>query len=369
MKSLIFHTGALGDTLAAIPALKAVRKHMGPVPITMLTERHGNPLTVSAQSVLEGAGLIDEFIYYPVSPKTRGLFTALRDMGSKTNLIKTLRSKNFDTLFYLISLERKESSIKRDLVFFRMAGIKRVIGDSLVTTLPSRKIRGGLPTLPHQTDDLLSRLKAAGLEVPSGAEIDFSLSINDRERNSLEKWIQTLPKSGSRPLVAICPGSKMPAKRWPIDRYEEVTNLLIEKHDVWPIVFGGPEDQSLGQYLIEKWRRGWVAAGSLDVRGSVAAMEKCSFYMGNDSGPMHMAVAAGIPCVAIFSSRDYPGRWYPYGQGHYVFRANVECEGCMLQECKREKMKCIMSINAGAVYSAAVELLEKSHKNFSYEVD
>ena len=72
----------------------------------------------------------------------------------------------------------------------------------------------------------------------------------------------------------------------------------------------------------------------------IAALERCAFYLGNDTGTMHMAVAAGIPCVAVFSSRDFPGNWYPYGNGHVVFRTPIKCEGCFLEKCIENEMRC-----------------------------
>jgi ADP-heptose:LPS heptosyltransferase len=70
-----------------------------------------------------------------------------------------------------------------------------------------------------------------------------------------------------------------------------------------------------------------------------------------------MAAAVGVPCVAIFSSRDYPGRWYPQGEGHRVFRSQIECEGCGLVECIEKQMECIKRISANEVLDACREIL------------
>jgi heptosyltransferase-3 len=98
----------------------------------------------------------------------------------------------------------------------------------------------------------------------------------------------------------------------------------------------------------------------LNVREGIAALQKCALFLGNDTGTMHMAVAAGIPCVAIFSSRDYPGNWYPYGNNHIVFRTPIDCEGCMLERCIERKMECILSIDEDQVYAAAQKMLGSS---------
>ncbi len=99
--------------------------------------------------------------------------------------------------------------------------------------------------------------------------------------------------------------------------------------------------------------------GRLGVRAGIAAMEGCGFYLGNDTGTMHMAVSAGIPCVAIFSARDYPGLWYPYGHGHIVLRRTVHCEGCMLEVCHKNGKNCLMSISVDEVLEACTKMIER----------
>ena len=98
----------------------------------------------------------------------------------------------------------------------------------------------------------------------------------------------------------------------------------------------------IGDWLLERWGRGYNAAGALGIRSGLAAMKQCRFFIGNDTGTMHMAAAVGLPCVAVFSARGtVPGLWYPLGQGHQVFRTTIDCEGCGLVECLERGNECI----------------------------
>jgi ADP-heptose:LPS heptosyltransferase len=63
------------------------------------------------------------------------------------------------------------------------------------------------------------------------------------------------------------------------------------------------------------------------------ALQRCLAYVGNDAGTMHLAGMVGIPCVGLFSARDYPGQWEPYGEGHVILRHETECAGCMRTVC------------------------------------
>jgi ADP-heptose:LPS heptosyltransferase len=137
----------------------------------------------------------------------------------------------------------------------------------------------------------------------------------------------------------------MPAKRWPLERFLHVIGELISEFDIWPVIFGGEEDRVIGAWLLDRWGSGYNAAGALGIRSSLAAMKHCELFIGNDTGTMHMAAAVGLPCVAIFSSRERPGLWYPPGEGHRVFRSAIECEGCGLVECLELGNECLKRIS------------------------
>ena len=149
----------------------------------------------------------------------------------------------------------------------------------------------------------------------------------------------------------------MPAKRWDAERFAQAGSALIARHGVWPVVFGGPEDRDTGDALLRHWGRGYNAAGRLGLRASAAALKRCGLYLGNDTGTMHLAAAVGVTCAAIFSARDYPGRWYPAGRGHQVFRAQIECEGCRLTECVDRRNECLNRITVDEVVAGCETVL------------
>ena len=160
----------------------------------------------------------------------------------------------------------------------------------------------------------------------------------------------------------------MPAKRWPLSRFLHVIGNLISEFDVWPVVFGGHEDKVIGDWLLDRWGSGYNAAGNLGIRASFAAMKQCELFIGNDTGTMHMAAAVGLRCIAIFSSRERPGLWYPLGEGHRVFRSAIECEGCGLVECIELGNECLKRISVDEVLSACREMLaERTTRERDYQ--
>jgi len=149
----------------------------------------------------------------------------------------------------------------------------------------------------------------------------------------------------------------MPAKRWAPERFLEVgRQILAEDADNALIVVGGPEDRALGDDLCKRWGpRSLNLAGSVSVFGSAAALSRCAAYVGNDSGAMHLAGFVGVPCVAIFSARDVPGKWVPYGNNHRILRRHTDCAGCMLEVCDRSNL-CLTKIQTEAVLGGWHEL-------------
>ena len=349
---VVFRTGQLGDMLVSVPALWAIREHFADAHITLLCDFHPEKGYVHASDVLEGAGIVDDFICYRVAEQ-RGV---RGQISEGLALLKVLRRHRYDLLVYLVHSERSLGQLRRDWLFFCLAGIRRVVGMEGGCPLPKPMPGGRLAWVEREGDLLLRRLEMAGIG-GAGKERRYDINTGSKEEAEVREWLTGLSPDGERRWIAVAPGSKMPVKKWPVERYREVVSRLVQDHDLWPVVFGGREDVDLGMALVRYWDRGYVAAGHLGVRAAVAALSRCLFYLGNDTGTMHLAAAAGIKCVAIFTARDCPGRWYPYGR-HFVFRRQVPCEGCMTQDSCPHGGKCINAVSIDNVHHACCRVMD-----------
>jgi heptosyltransferase III len=347
---LIFRIGELGDTIVALPALKAIREAFRSAHICLLGNADSEDRHVTPNQVLPN-GLVDEWVSYR-SRDARSSFT------EKISLLRELRERRFDLLVYLAPRLRGERSVRRDLRFFRLAGISEVIGAESWQPLPSRN-GGPLTVVEHEADYLMQKLSRGGIAVPKMGAATFDLGLTSDERQSADCWLKnSLPAESVNRLVGFGPGSKWPSKIWPEERFAELGSRLTRVANTFPIVFGGPEDRALGDRLIRTWGRGANAAGALSVRQAGAALKHCRAYVGNDTGTMHLAAAVGVRCVAIMAAVDWPGHWNPYGQRHRVLRRTVPCEGCLLKVCEHEGMKCLREISVGDVFKACCSVLE-----------
>lgn len=353
LRVLIFSIGSLGDTLLVVPAVHALRTQYPAAELVLLSDVQASTHYVLAKEILMGTGLIDRALTYAVY---KGCFGRFANLLGKLRLLIRLRRQGFDTLAYFVEAYRGSARVSRDRRFFRLAGIRRFIGmDGLEPRPMSRGLT--IERVTSRADELLNRLAASGLRIPEPGGGMLDLHLQADERAAFEQWRRTIPSDGGRPWIGIGPGSKMPAKVWPGERFQAVVQRLIDEFDCWPVVFGGPEDAELGKRLTQAWGRGAVAAGALGVRAAAAGLERCQLYVGNDTGTMHLAAAAGTRCVAIFSAREPKGRWDPYGPGHQVLRTDIDCAGCQLIDCLDRAKACMMQISIDSVHQACRTLL------------
>lgn len=355
MKILIFRIGQLGDTIVALPAMWVVRRHFPQAELTLLSDRHPGKTYVLAADLLKGAGLFDRFESYVVNDSSGGrMLRAVR----MAQLLMKLRRQRLDALVYLAPSTRTPVQIERDRKFFGLAGIKQFYGVNGFRPLPCKMPGQPLEATPSEADLLLERLAADGLPVPPAGQGCLDLRLGEAEETEIKSWLQQFPGDAGRVWIGIGPGSKMSAKRWPEERFREVVEELIRRFNVWPVVFGGPEDAPIGARLLSAWGCGFNAAGALTLRGAASALSRCGLYLGNDTGTMHLAAATGVPCVAVFSAREWPGMWFPNGVKQKVLRSQMDCEGCGLVECIEQKNECLTRIGTAEVLAAARDLLQ-----------
>ena len=332
----------------------AIRRHFPSAHLALLSDVHENNNYVLARSILPQQALFDQWLAYPA----RYEGSSPRGMAK---LLFELRRHRFDTLVYLAPRRRTPFQIRRDLLFFYSAGIRTFIGHREFKPLPKKVFDNPIPSLQHEADHLLHRLSLDGIPIPPPGRGEMNLTLTETERSEAHAWLlehcgEELRLGG---LAGIGPGSKWPSKVWPAERFAELGRHLIKEFGLFPVVFGGCEDSELAERLIAEWGQGINAAGLLTIRQAAAALSCCRLYVGNDTGTMHLAAAVGTPCVAVFSAQDYPGRWYPYGNGHVVLRESVPCEACLLKKCDRD-MECLKRIGVERMLDACRSICEKA---------
>jgi ADP-heptose:LPS heptosyltransferase len=330
---LIYRAGRIGDGIVAVPAIQALRRAYPRASLALVTV-HGDDGGLWVDDVLGEFGWFDAIVTYRPA--------ALRSVRGLLTLLSDVRRLHADVVVYLSSEQNSWLRVQRDRAFFALAGIPRFFGGTSECVTWYGRLRRADGERPFEVDRLLALARGAGATVDT--PVAFDLPIGDAARIRVDGLLAMPGFDAGRPLVALCPGSAQPVKRWPIERYGEVGAQLIHEHGASLVVVGGSQEAAVAERLSQRWKPGrWLnaAACRLSTLEMAELLRRCTIYLGNDTGPMHVAAAVGTRCVAVFGAH-YPERcWHPYGEGHIVLRHRPPCRNCFLTECIRYQSRCV----------------------------
>jgi heptosyltransferase-3 len=343
-KVLIYRLGSLGDTVVALPCFHLIERTFPGAERVLLTNFPVHAKAPAAAAVLGGSGLVHGYMRYTVGT---------RHIGELLGLAWQIRRFKPDVLVYVMPA-RPLASVRRDRLFFRLAGVRRFVG------LP------GVEELEHQDgvedghlEPEASRLARALVELGDaqpGELANWSLRLTVAER---AQALASLGALAERPLMVCGPGTKMQAKDWGQENWQA---LLTQLHAEYPgyglALIGAAEDAEVSEYAARNWNGPKVnLCGKLSPRETAAVLEHAAVFLGPDSGPMHLAACAGVPCVIAFSARGLPGVWYPTGKQHQVIYHQTSCYGCNLETCTVEGRRCLTSITVAEMAAAVTRAL------------
>jgi ADP-heptose:LPS heptosyltransferase len=345
----VYRPGSLGDTLVSLPAVAEIRRRCPNHRLTLLTESDATgSRRVSPWSILKETGWFEAVHFYVVKPNTA------RERLHNVALATRLRAERFDDVFSLAP-PRTIRQLRIDACIFRgVVGAKRYHAARRAAWPPS-------VVDPAETEHEGLRLLKI-IDPAANADVlqNFRLAVPDSERALGRTVLDGLGVRPDQLLIGVAPGSGRSSTRWPLDRFAAVGNALLDQfRNVVLLAIGGADERASCDELCATWGpRSHNLAGRLSVFGSASILSQCTTFIGNDSGPTHLAAVVGIPCVAIFSARNAPGQWQPLGAHHVVIEERPSCAGCMLDDCVHEATKCLTGIQAGRVVREAVALIE-----------
>ena len=346
LRALIYRPGSLGDTLVSLPAIAEIRRRYPEHKLTLLTERP-TAARVSPWTVLQETGWFDNAHHYVVKPQT------LHDRVHNVTLALKLRGIGYDEVFSLAP-RRTARQLRVDARIFR-----GVVGAGRYHAAD----RPAWPISPNETQveyEGLRLLRIVDPRATIASLLEYRLAVPDEERELSEGLLSDLGVRHDELLIGVGPGSGRATTTWPAERFAAVgTALLRQFRNVVLLAIGGAKERKLCEQLCDAWGpRSHNLAGRLSVFGSASILSRCAMFIGNDSGPTHLAAVVGVPCVAIYGARNPRGLWELVGPDHVVLEDRPACAGCRLDDCVREANKCLTSIEAGRVLNEAVSLIE-----------
>ncbi|MBQ9335780.1 MAG: glycosyltransferase family 9 protein [Lentisphaeria bacterium] len=162
-----------------------------------------------------------------------------------------------------------------------------------------------------------------------------------------------------RPFIAIAPGTRWTTKQWPPEFFAECAGLIASEHpDRRFVLLGSPAEVDLCRRVREHAAN--VPMADLAGRSSPGVLteiiRRADLLLCNDSGPMHLAAAAGTPVTALFGPTD-PSLTGPYGSNCRVIRPELDCIGCLRKSCASEK--CHQAVSPRRVADTVTEQLKE----------
>jgi heptosyltransferase-2 len=209
----------------------------------------------------------------------------------------------------------------------------------------------------HQAYYYLQLLFRAGLIEKPEAVREIRLHVAESERQWATRKLAALGLGGPRFLVGLNPGASFgPAKCWLPERYAALADRLIGALDADVLIFGSRAERPLAETIARSMKHTpIVVAGETTLRQLMALLVECRLVVTNDSGPMHLAAALGLPLVAIFGSTNERATG-PVGSRVRIIKRPAACSPCGLRECPID-FRCMESVSVDDVYRSALELI------------
>jgi heptosyltransferase-2 len=322
---LLVNLAHIGDVLLTTPAIAAVRARFPQAHVAML-------VAPWSREVVAHNPRLNEVIAYRASwwDRSRGSpYWAPREFFA---LVRELRQKHFD---WVINFK----SFFQENLAFALAGIPRRVGYGLYGGGFLQTDCAPFAWQSHVVLQHLTLTDTIGAHAPN-PKLEMFVSPDDER--CAATWLSQAPASR---WVAMHVGAGYPSKLWALERYAQLANRLAETDGVAIALVGGKDDLPLIAQMRPTLRAPHVVvAGQASISQTAAVIQRCVAFVGNDSGPAHLAAAMNVPTVTIFSGENDAALWRPWGERVTVLQHKPVCWLCGLRVCNRDHV-CMTEIS------------------------
>lgn len=347
-KILVFKLDHIGDVLMTTPALKALKSRYPDASLTVVVGSWSKDILKDNLDVSE----ILLYDAYWFNRNTNKKFDIKKTWG----FIKELRKRRFD-IFY---------SLRGDFMGILIGSLLRIPvrvgfnngGGGFLLTHPITPIEN-----IHQVEQFLNAIKVNGLTHKystraSDTDKKMKIAISEAEKRFTDTFIKH--NGNNNIFVGFHIGAGYPSKLWTPEKYGILIKRLHDELGFNAILVGGREDRVIVKRIESVIRDtdSIDCTGIANIKETAALIGKCNLFIGNDSAPVHIAAAIGIPVIVIFSAANNPIGWKPFGSDVACITKDVPCHYCEKFECV--DTKCMRMITVDEVYNKAKEILLKT---------
>lgn len=342
MRILIVKLGSIGDIVHTLPAVAAIRKALPDSEISWVVERR-------SAEILRDNPILDRLIVVDTKALRRGLVSG-ETLRAPRQQLRQLRASAFDLALDFQGL-LKSASIAR------LSGARRVFGfqrDALREPA-SRILLSKTISVSKNSHVIRKNLTLAsgalGISVPQDADdMEFPLGTTSGHED------EALSAAAGSQFAILNPGGGWPTKLWSVERFGRLADELWSHHGLQSLVTHGPDETELAETVLRASQSGKARAVAVSLKGFYELAKRAQVYVGGDTGPTHLAIAAGAPIVGLFG----PTEWWRNGSLRpadiCVERVDIGCRtDCHRRACS--KWIC-MDIEVERVLQAVSERLK-----------
>lgn len=313
---LVFRLGSLGDTLITMPVFHLLNRLWPDAEKRVLTNFPVQSKAPPLSAVLGEETFAQGYFAYPVGTRSPATLWALA---------REIRQWKPDIAINA-NQSRSFAATVRDYAFLKACCAGPVYG--LPFGRSARQNRIDPETGLHEREAAriaraLAPLGDAETENPANRALALTPAEHRAAEEALAGW------KGAHRFIAFSVGTKWPENDWSDEHWAGVFALLSARHpEMGLLALGAAEDRDRSARLLSGLGIPTLnCCGQVSPRTSAAILERAACFVGNDSGPMHLAAAAGTPAVAIFSRKNPPGIWFPLGDEHRIFYPDLAWSG------------------------------------------
>jgi heptosyltransferase I len=345
MKILFVKLGSIGDVVHTLPALAAVRRALPRAEISWVVERR-------AAEILRDNPLLKTLIEVDTKVLRRWPVSGETLLAPRQQL-RRLRASPFDQTLDFQGLLKSAMIARLSGAPARAGFAREQLREPASRFLLTQTVRA--PARAHVIEKNLALAAGAlGVRVPAREEFEFPVHLSPVHEREADEAVQIL----GHKFAILNPGGGWPTKLWEAARFGALADALWTHYGLRSAVTFGPGERELAGRVVEASRAGAAFALSPSLKGFFALARRANLYVGGDTGPTHLAVAAGAPVVGLFGPTEWWRNGSPRAADICVERTDIECRtDCHRRSCS--KWVC-MDIEVGRVVEAAGERLRRA---------
>jgi predicted lipopolysaccharide heptosyltransferase III len=339
---LIVRLRSLGDTLLLTPALRALKAWRPDLRLSLLLYERFAP-------VLEGNPDVDEVVAF--NPAGLSSAPAIAQVAARLRRGRLAASFNLHGGTLSALLTRASGAPHRvSFEHFRFGFLYTGRSPHPRTLLGHNRL--------HTVEAQLALFYAAGL--PQGGIPPTRIYPQEAARRTIRQELSARGIEPGTRYAVLHPVANFRTKEWPFDRYAALAGTLERQHGLVSVFVCGAGEGSRLDAVARHFAKPLVRFNSLTIPGLVALIEGAQLFVGNDSGPAHIAAALNRPAVVLFGSSN-ASLWHPWQTRHEIVQNDYACNPCRGDRCYAfEEPECILSIRVQQVEAAVERLLASS---------